>query len=140
MSIFVLQTSTAMKRLIILLIGAVVFSASASEPVTRHPDGTVTINTGTLKTVEGCFGPTPLIIQLDSAGTVSKIEALPNDETPSYWEVVVTGLTKLFVGVPAGQIPAMEVDAISGATYSSEGFLSNLKTGIEYYLDNNNQQ
>ena len=140
MSIFVLQTSTAMKRLIILLIGAVVFSASASEPVTRHPDGTVTINTGTLKTVEGCFGPTPLIIQLDSAGTVSKIEALPNDETPSYWEVVVTGLTKLFVGVPAGQIPAMEVDAISGATYSSEGFLSNLKTGIECYLDNNNQQ
>jgi len=34
----------------------------------------------------------------------------------------VTGLTKLFVGVPAEKILAMEVDAISGATYSSEGF------------------
>ena len=128
------EKRSTMKKLLLLLFAAALVSAAPPEPVKKNPDGTVTINTASLKTVEGYFGPTPLIIHLDAKGTVTKIEALPNDETPSYWETVMADLPQLFVGVPANKIPSMEVDAVSGATYSSEGFLSSLRTGIRRYL------
>jgi len=122
-----------MKRLLlpIILLAA---SASASTPIIRNQDGTVSINTTTLETVQGCFGPTPLIIHLDKEDRVSKIETLPNSETPEYWQLVVNKLSKAWNGVPADKVTSTEVDAVSGATYSSEGFISNVHAGITYYL------
>ena len=124
-----------MKRILVIL-ALIAATAAVSSPVKKNQDGTVSIDTSTLKTVEGCFGPTPLVISLDSKGLVSSIEALPNDETPSYWQAVLDGLVNAFIGLPAKDVPALEVDAVSGATYSSEGFISNVKAGIGYYLEN----
>lgn len=77
-----------------LLIASVAIAVAASTtPVKKGQDGTITINTSTLKADEGCFGPTPVIIHLDSLERVSRIEFLPNDETPSYWSVVVDRLS-----------------------------------------------
>lgn len=122
-----------MKRLFILLL--VLFATSSvSTPLIKNPDGSTTINTTSLKAAEGCFGPTPLIIHIDSNGVVSKIEALPNDETPEYWEKAVKGLSKVFKGESAREIKEMKVDAVSGATYSSEGYISNVKAGVDCYL------
>lgn len=123
-----------MKRILLLLIiiGA---TAAAVSPVTKHKDGTVTIDTRTLKATEGCFGPTPLLIHLDAKDRVSRIEALPNDETPAYFDQVVEKLSGAWNGVPASKVKEVKVDAVSGATYSSEGFISNVQAGIEYYLD-----
>ena len=86
-----------MKRILILmgvlaLSAAVAAVAMPGAPVTRHKDGTVTIDTRTLKAADGCFGPTPLLIHLDAKQQVSRIEALPNDETPQYFRLVVDKL------------------------------------------------
>ena len=121
-----------MKRLFILSLLLLV--AATTTPVKKHQDGSVTIDTSSLKAIEGCFGPTPVIIHLDSRERVSKIEFLPNYETPSYWELVVSKLSHAWDGVPADKVSSFKVDAVSGATYSSEGLISNVQVGISYYL------
>ena len=77
----------------ILLISLLVAVCATTTPVQKRPDGSVTINTSTLKAAEGYFGPTPIIIHLDSHEKVSGIEFLPNDETPSYWQMAVEKLS-----------------------------------------------
>lgn len=109
--------------------------AATTSPVKKHQDGSITIDTSTLKADEGCFGPTPIIIHLDSLERVGKIELLPNEETPSYWQLVVDKLSHAWDGVPADKVGSVKVDAVSGATYSSEGLISNVQTGIAYYLE-----
>ena len=124
-----------MKRLFlcVVLIAAV---AATTTPIKKGQDGSVTINTTTLKAADGCFGPTPIIIHLDAKDKVSKIELLPNDETPAYWQMVVEKLFHAWDGVAAKDVASVKVDAVSGATYSSEGLISNVQTGIAYYLNN----
>ncbi|MBQ9702397.1 MAG: FMN-binding protein [Bacteroidales bacterium] len=121
-----------MKRFI--LIASLLALAATTSPVKKQADGTVTINTTTLKADEGCFGPTPVIIYLDAQEHVSKIEALPNTETPSYWNLVMEKLSTVWNGLPASEAVSLEVDAVSGATYSSEGLISNVRSGLTYYL------
>ncbi len=121
-----------MKRFVFL--ACLLALAATTSPVKKQADGTVTINTTTLKADEGCFGPTPLLIHLDAQERVSRIEALPNGETPSYWSLVMEKLSTAWNGVPASEAASLEVDAVSGATYSSEGLISNVRSGIIYYL------
>lgn len=121
-----------MKRFI--LIAGLLALAATTSPVKKQADGTVTINTTTLKADEGCFGPTPVIIHLDAQERVSKIEALPNGETPSYWSLVMEKLSTVWNGLPATEAASLEVDAVTGATYSSEGLISNVRSGLTYYL------
>ena len=121
-----------MKRFI--LIAGLLALAATTSPVKKQADGTVTINTTTLKADEGCFGPTPVIIHLDAQERVSKIEALPNGETPSYWSLVMEKLSTVWNGLPATEAASLEVDAVIGATYSSEGLISNVRSGLTYYL------
>lgn len=121
-----------MKRFIFL--ACLLALAATTSPVKKQADGTVTINTTTLKADEGCFGPTPLLIHLDAQERVSRIEALPNAETPSYWTLVMEKLSTAWNGVPASEAASLEVDAVTGATYSSEGLISNVRSGIIYYL------
>ena len=124
-----------MKPIIIFLISLFATLAATSTPVTRHQDGSITIDTSTLKASEGRFGPTPLIIHLDSLERVTGIESLKNVETPSYWRYVIDKLSHAWDGVPAGEVDSVKVDAISGATFSSESLISNVRTGIAYYLE-----
>ncbi len=65
---------------------------------------------------------------------VSKIEALPNGDTPSYWSLVMEKLSTVWNGLPATEAASLEVDAVIGATYSSEGLISNVRSGLTYYL------
>lgn len=122
-----------MKKWIFVL--AVLLSTAASTtPIVKHPDGSVTINTSTLEAEEGYMGPTPLLIHLDAQERVTRIEALPNSETPAYWGAVMERLSTLWNGLPVQKVLSRQVDAVSGATYSSQGFFSNLEKGITYYL------
>ena len=43
-------------------------------------------------------------------------------------------LSTAWNGVPASEAASLEVDAVTGATYSSEGLISNVRSGIIYYL------
>ena len=64
-------------------------------------------------------------------GVVASVEALPNTESPSYFERVIKGgLLKAVVGKKVSEAAKMPLDAVSGATYSSEAVIENLRTGL----------
>ncbi len=128
-----------MKNRILLILALVVATAAATSPVKKHPDGSVTIDTSTLRAVDGYMGATPLIIHLDENDRVSCIESLPNEETPAYWKLAEEGLSKVWNGVPATDAAKMKVDAVTGATYSSRAYISNVRAGITYYLKSKKQ-
>jgi uncharacterized protein with FMN-binding domain len=43
-------------------------------------------------------------------------------------------LSTVWNGLPATEAASLEVDAVTGATYSSEGLISNVRSGLTYYL------
>jgi len=126
-----------MKKLLsILLAGAVSLAFAPDEPVVTQKDGLVLVNTTTLcAKYEGYNGPTPVLITLKE-GKVAQVQALTNQESPAYFELLEE--EKLFErwnGLTAADAAALEVDIVSGATYSSDAIIHNVRTGLIYYLN-----
>lgn len=127
-----------MKKLISLAMASALFLAfSPEEPVIRHKDGMVMINTTTLcAKYEGYNGPTPLVIYLKDKKVV-KIEALPNAETPQYFLLLEDeSFFSRWNGLTASEAAELEVDTVSGATWSSDAVIHNVRKGLIYYLEN----
>ena len=109
-----------------------VSSARGARSAGQAPADTLVINTTDLcKDVIGYDGPTPLVIEVDN-GVVASVEALPNTESPSYFDRVIKGgLLKAVVGKKVDEAAKMKLDAVSGATYSSEAVIENLRVGLQ---------
>ena len=128
-----------MKQTIVLksfaLIGAILLltSQTTDDPVmTKEKDVTV-INTTSLATdIEGYVGCTPVKVYI-KAGKVLKVEALENEETPKYFDMVVKGLMKKWNGLSVKTAEKQKVDVVTGATISSETVIENVRRGIGYY-------
>ena len=106
-------------------------SAQASGAVeSRQGDGLV-VNTTTLcRSVFGYGGPVPVKIFV-RAGRIDSIQALPNSETPEFFDQLrAEGLTTAFNGRTLNEAAAMHPDAVSGATFSSHAFLANVAAGV----------
>ena len=102
---------------------------AAAQPA---PADTLVVNTTDLcKNIIGYDGPTPLKITVVK-GVVAKVEALPNTESPGYFKLVLdSGLLKTVVGKTPAEAAKMPLDAVSGATYSSEAVIENLRAGLK---------
>ncbi len=61
------------------------------------------------------------------------IEALKNLETPKYFALIKRDLLTKWNGLVVKKAAAQEVDVITGATYSSESVIENVKRGLDYY-------
>ena len=96
-------------------------------------DGAVVVSTERLAAdVEGFAGATPVEIYLRD-GRISDLRALPNDETPEFFErVLQSGLLRQYVGLSLDDALLLEVDAVSGATYSSTALSANVRRGLLY--------
>ena len=106
------------------LVGAFFFltSQTTNEPImTKQKDVTI-INVST----------TPVKVYV-KAGKVLKVEALENEETPKYFDMVVKGLLKKWNGLPVKTAEKQKVDVVTGATVSSEAVIENVRRGISYY-------
>ena len=118
------------------LIGAFLLltSQTTDDPVmTKEKDVTV-INTTSLATdIEGYVGCTPVKVYI-KADKVLRVEALENEETPKYFDMVEKGLLKKWNGKPVATAEKLKVDAVSGATVSSEAVIENVRRGISYYI------
>jgi uncharacterized protein with FMN-binding domain len=96
--------------------------------------GTISILTETLcPDVEGYIGPTPLDIRIKN-DTIVDIIALNNEETPAYF-AKASSLLKKWIGHTPSEGLELEVDAVSGATFSSEALIANVKAGLEKALE-----
>ena len=106
---------------------------TADDVMTRTADGTYVVNTTTLApTVKGYAGATPLKIHIKNDRVV-KIEALPNRETRSVFMRAEKALSGKWTGKQVGEASRQKVDAVSGATYSSNAIKENVKRGLAYY-------
>ena len=91
------------------------------------------INTTKLsKEVIGFEGETPVKIYITN-NRITKIEALPNRETPRYFTRVKTYLLPQWNGLEVSQALKADVDGVSGATYSCRAVAENVRLGLEYY-------
>ena len=124
------------KALLIAGIGAVLVSVSLVSPscgssAAKGPD-TLKINTTELGAgVIGYNGPTPLEIAVYK-GVITEIKALPNQESPRYLQhVLESGLLEQFKGKTVEEAKALELDAVSGATYTSEAMIKNIRLGLD---------
>ena len=109
-----------------------VSSACGSRSGRKAQADTLVVNTTELcKDVIGYDGPTPLKITVVN-GVVAKVEALPNTETPRFFEQVLqSGLLKAVVGKKVSEAATMPLDAVSGATWSSKAVIENLRAGLK---------
>ena len=105
----------------------------AGDQTMTKENGMTVINTTTLgKDVQGYLGTTPLKIFIEK-NKVVKIEALKNQETPKYFIKVKKALLEKWNGMKVKDAQKLKVDAVTGATYSSEAVIENVKLGLDYY-------
>lgn len=103
----------------------------AVEPMKTLSDGTQVVNTTELgKDVSGYGGRVPLEIYLKD-GKVEKVIALPNSETPDFFQAASQLLSRWNGKTPAEALQT-KVDGISGATFSSRGIIGNMRAGLQY--------
>ena len=108
-------------------------SWTANDQTMTKEDGMTVINTTTLgKNVQGYMGSTPLKIYIQK-NKVVKIEALKNQETPKYFAKVKKALLEKWNGMKVKDAKNLKVDAVTGATYSSDAVIENVKLGLDYY-------
>ena len=117
-----------------LIIGALTMqSFIANDDTMTKEDGMIVINTTTLgKDVEGYAGPTPLKVYIKN-NKVEKIEFLKTQETPKYYLKVKKALAEKWNNLKVKDASKQQVDAVTGATFSSEAVIKNVQLALDYY-------
>ena len=96
--------------------------------------GTILFSSPYSDGVKGFNGPTPLLIALDADGRIKNIVLLENQETPNFAKRVVEGgLYEAWNGLTVDEALGKDVDAISGATYTSNGVKKSLVARLKAY-------
>ena len=112
--------------------------AVVQDSISNLPDGTIVIHTRSLSgTINGYAGAVPLDIYIKD-GKVSDIQVLPNSETPSFLKRALP-LLESWRGKEVGMALETEVDAVSGATYTSSAIISNVRAGLAMYEGEGNR-
>jgi len=126
-----------MKKLLMLVAGMMIVatltsSRQADEVITKENGMTVVNTTALSKDVIGYADATPLKIYIQK-NKVVKIEALKNMETPKYFVKVKKALLEQWNGKKVSEAQKLKVDAVTGATMSSDAVIKNVQLGLEYY-------
>ena len=125
----ILAIFAGMKRfLTLILCAAVCLNVAAAN---KKPKSFV-VNTEKLgKEVMGYAGTTPVEI-IVTDGKIEKIVALPNDETPGFFQrVLESPIFTALNGKTVKEASEVKLDAVSGATYSSKAVIENIRLGLQ---------
>ena len=105
--------------------------AQKNDTLEVTPDGAFVVNTKPLaKDVQGYGGPVPLKIHIKD-GRVAAVEAEPNAESPDFFNRAKE-LLNHWQNKSVDEALAEEVDAVSGATFSSKAIIANMQRGLAY--------
>ena len=106
-------------------------TAQKNDTLEVTPDGAFVVNTKPLaKDVQGYGGPVPLKIHIKD-GRVAAVEAEPNAESPDFFNRAKE-LLNHWQNKSVDEALAEEVDAVSGATFSSRAIIANMQRGLAY--------
>lgn len=125
------------KSLVLVALAAVLMSAGkAGDEVITKDNGVTVVNTTTIAMdVEGYNGPVPVKIYIKK-NKIEKIEVLKNQEGPKYLNMVKKALLNAWDGLTLKEAKAKQVDAVTGATFTSKAFIENVNRGLDYYQKN----
>ena len=127
-----LTLSCAALLMAIVLAGA----GKGDDKVMVKENGAYVVNTTELaKNVDGYAGPTPLKVYIRK-DKVEKIEFLPNQETPKYWNAAKKQMQNAWDGMKVADAIKAEVDGRTGATFTSDAIRTNVRMALEYYEKN----
>ena len=119
----------------VAVLAAFLMSVVQSDGTITKDGKTTIVNTTTIgKNIEGYAGPTPVKIYIEN-NKVVKIETLRTPDGPKY----VARAKKVFegfIGLPVKKAKKAKVDAVTGATYTSDALIQNVRKGLEYYEKN----
>ena len=105
----------------------------ANDDTMTKENGVYIINTTELgKNIEGYNGPTPLKVYINK-NKVEKIEFLKSMEAPKYYAKVKKALIDKWNNLKVNDAKKLQVDAVTGATYSSEAVIKNVQLALDYY-------
>ena len=124
-----------MKKTLLSVLLAVAFvTASAQDVMRKEKDGTYVVNTTTLaQDVEGYNGPTPVEVHIKK-NKIVKVVPLKSQEGPKYVAKVKKDMLPKYeqMNVKKGVVP--EVDAVTGATFTSDAMKENVRRAVDYYF------
>lgn len=107
---------------------------SKFDTVKKTADGEVVNTTGIGSDILGYGGTVPLEIYIRD-GHIDSIKALPNNETGEVFQRLYDeGLMRAWNGRTVEDAATLDVDAVTGATYSSNAVIGNVRAGVEYIL------
>ena len=107
-------------------------STSCSTSARAKGTDTLKINTTEIAAdIIGFNGATPMEISLVK-GVITEIKPLPNQETPQFFQrVLESGMLEKLVGKTIQEADTVQLDAVSGATYSSEAVIKTLRRVLD---------
>ena len=126
-----------MKKILLTALLLAAFSfADAQDVMKKEKDGTYVVNTTTLaKDVEGYNGTTPIEVYIKK-NKIAKVVPLKSQEGPKYVAKVKKGMLPKYEGMNVKKGTVADVDAVTGATFTSEAIKENVKRAVAYYKKN----
>lgn len=125
---------TMMKKKLLLMVFLVcAITAQADDVMTKIADGTYIVNTTTLaKDVEGYAGPTPVEVHIKN-NKIVKVVPLKTQDGPKYVAKVKKEMLPKYESMNVKKGTVGDVDAVTGATFTSKAIQENVRRAVEYY-------
>ena len=122
-----------MKNVLLTMFLLCGLTAQADDVMKKEKDGTYIVNTTTLaQDVEGYNGPTPLEIHIKK-NKIVKVVLLKSMETPKYNARIKKDMLPKYENQKLTKNKGVEVDGVTGATFTSDAVKENVRRGVEYY-------
>ena len=122
-----------MKKILLAVLLVFAMTAQADNVMTKTQEGTYIINTTTLaKDVEGYAGATPLEVHIQK-NKIVKVVVLKNQDGPKYNAKVKKEMLPKYEGMNVKKGTVQDVDAVTGATFTSKAMQENIRRAVEYY-------
>lgn len=103
-------------------------------PIKKLDNGEIINTTELGSKILGYGGTVPIEIFVRD-GRIDSIRALPNNETPEVFRrLYEENLMKVWNGHTLKEAASLQVDGVSGATYSSNAVIGNVRAGVDYAL------
>lgn len=120
-------------QFLLLAVALCLQSFMVGDDTMTKENGVYVINTTEIgKDIEGYQATTPLKVYIKK-DKVEKIEFLKSQETPKYYVKVKKALLNKWDGKKVKDAKTLNVDAVTGATYSSEAVIENVRLALDYY-------
>jgi electron transport complex protein RnfG len=121
------------RMLSVLMLAVACVAANAQDVMKKEKNGTYIINTTTLgQDIEGYNGPTPVEVHIKK-NKIVKVVPLKTMDGPKYVAMVKKGMLNKYEGMNVKKGTVAEVDAVTGATFTSKAMQENIKRAVEYY-------